>query len=133
MTLTTSKHQEAWSYVQPSLEPHSEDLNHDRLINPDVDPAAEGRLLSSRPEMVITMRNLPFVRPSVCYVFGGEHPMSSTQLQEQKMSTRGTGVGGSGGVKARKIEKVMLPDTVHFAPLQSDDECAKASAEWLGR
>ena len=132
VTLKTSKHQEAWSYVRPNFEPRSDDLALERFLSPDTDPQAEGKLLTIRAEPGITSRNLPFLRPSVCYIFGKKSPMSSPQLQAQKMSRTGTGVGGSGGVPAGKVIKVEI-EAGHLVVMEAVDQCAGISAEWFGR
>lgn len=133
VTLATTKHQEAWAYMRPNFEPIGDDARYERLLAPDVDLEREGRLLSVRAEAGITLRNLPFVRPSVFYVFGGKSPMSSARLQRQKMETTGTGVGGSGGVEAGKVESLVLPHVGHLAPFEDVEACGEAAAVWLGK
>ncbi|RAO69386.1 uncharacterized protein BHQ10_005398 [Talaromyces amestolkiae] len=93
VTLTTTKHQEAWSYFTPNLEPE----HMDRLLLPDWDVEKERPYLFSRPECWSAMRNLPFLRPSLLWVFGGKSFLSLPEAQEAKMRVTGTGVGGSGG------------------------------------
>ncbi len=132
VTLTTTKHQEAWAYVRPNFEPRSDDLAFERFLSPDADPEAEGKLLTIRSEPGITVRNLPFLRPSVCYIFGKKSPMSSPKLQAEKMSRTGTGVGGSGGVSDGKVTKVEI-EAGHLAAMEAVGRCAEVSAEWLGR
>ena len=130
VTLTTTKHQEAWSYVRANFEPHGDDVALERLLSPDLDPDAEGNFLTARAEPAITARNLPFVRPSVCYIFGKKSPMSSPKLQAEKMSRTGTGIGGSGGVAAGKVTKVEI-EAGHLAAMEAVGKCADVSAEWF--
>ena len=58
--------------------------------------------------------------------------MSSPQLQAQKMSRTGTGVGGSGGVPAGKVIKVEI-EAGHLVVMEAVDQCAGISAKWFGR
>ena len=82
VTLTTSKHQEAWAYAQINFEPKHSGL--DRLLLPDWDPIVELPQLAARPECLITMRNLPYIRPSVLYVFGAKSPLSPPEIPREE-------------------------------------------------
>ncbi|KAI9035179.1 putative toxin biosynthesis protein [Aspergillus affinis] len=129
LTLTTTKHQEAWNFFTPNLE--SEDL--DRFLTPDWDPEKERPYLFSRPECWSAMRNLPFVRPSVLWVFGGKSFLSSPEAQDSKMRKTGTGIGGSGGVAQGMVEKALLPNSSHTLVFEQVDWCAQAIAYWIQR
>ena len=63
VTLTTTKHQEVWTYLRPYLiSPKNE--KEARLFAPDQD--VDRRIyLFHRPEMIKTFRNLPNIRPNV--------------------------------------------------------------------
>ncbi|KAJ5647099.1 hypothetical protein N7490_003471 [Penicillium lividum] len=127
VTLTTTKHQESWSFTTPNLEPES----LDRLLLPDWHSEKERPYLFSRPECWSAMRNLPYLRPSVKWVFGGKSYLSSPDAQEAKMRATGTGVGGSGGVRAGAVEKAVLPDGEHFLCFQQVGWCASVAGEWV--
>ena len=131
VTLTTSKHQEAWAYTQVNLEPKDSGL--DRLLLPDWDPVIELPHLSSRPECFTTMRNLPYVRPSVLYVFGAKSTLSLPQYQEKKVKMTGIGTGGSGGVAEAKVEKRVFQESGHLVIFEKPDECANVAANWIQR
>lgn len=130
VTLATSKHQEAWSYVRDQFEPQG-DESTDRLLVPDLDAKGEGSYLFFRPECLITLRNLPFVRPPVLWVFGAKSPMAKPAWIEEKMNVTGTGTGGSGGLRAGRVEKVVFEDAGHFVPCEKTKEVCEASARWL--
>lgn len=135
VTLATTKHQEAWSYVRPNFEPQAETghpTSTDRLLSPDLDPKAEGRYLFHRAESVITLANLPFLRPSVLYIFGNQSPMSTMALQAEKMELTGAGLGGSGGARVGKVKKAVFTDHGHLVPCEQVTKCAELAAEWLG-
>ena len=131
VTLTTSKHQEAWAYAQINLEPKEAGL--DRLLLPDWDPVVELPHLASRPECFITMRNLPHIRPSVLYVFGAKSPLSLPAFQEKKVSITGIGVGGNGGVAEAKVAKEVMRASGHLGIFERPDEVAGVMAGWIRR
>ncbi|GAD98777.1 toxin biosynthesis protein [Paecilomyces variotii No. 5] len=129
VTLTTTKHQEAWNFSIPNLE--SESL--DRLLLPDWDPEQERPYLFSRPECWSAMRNLPFVRPSVLWIFGGRSFLSLPDAQDSKMRVTGTGIGGSGGAAKGMVEKAVLPKGNHTLVFENPDWCASVTADWVRR
>ncbi|PQE09746.1 toxin biosynthesis protein [Rutstroemia sp. NJR-2017a BBW] len=131
VTLTTSKHQESWTYIQYNFEPKEAGL--DRLLLPDWDKDLEIPMLYTRVECSITMRNLPYLRPSVLYVFGAKSPFSSTAAQDEKVALTGSGVGGSGGEAEGKVQKVVFPEAGHLLVFENVQESARASAEWIDR
>ncbi|PQE27372.1 toxin biosynthesis protein [Rutstroemia sp. NJR-2017a WRK4] len=131
VTLTTSKHQESWTYIQYNFEPKEAGL--DRLLLPDWDKDLEMPMLYTRVECSITMRNLPYIRPSVLYVFGAKSPFSSTAAQDEKLAVTGSGVGGSGGEAEGKVQKVVFPESGHLLVFENVQESARASAEWIDR
>ncbi|KAE8329395.1 Alpha/beta hydrolase family-domain-containing protein [Aspergillus sergii] len=129
VTLATTKHQESWNFFTPNLE--REEL--DRLLLPDWDVEKERPYLFSRPECWSAMRNLPYVRPSVLWVFGGKSFLSLPDAQESKMLTTGTGTGGSGGVAKGMVEKAVLPNGGHTLVFEQVDWCAERVADWTQR
>ena len=131
VTLTTTKHQEAWMYAQMNLGPREAGL--DRLLLPDWDPAIELPKISSRPECLITMRNLPFLRPSVLYVFGEKSHLAPIWAQDARVSRTGTGTGGSGGAKEGMVEKSIVSGATHLLAFERPNETAAAAADWIRR
>jgi pimeloyl-ACP methyl ester carboxylesterase len=129
VTLTTSKHQEAWNYTQCNFEP--EEAGLDRLLLPDWDKDLDVPMMYTRVECSITMRNLPYLRPSVLYVFGAKSLFSPPTAQEEKMSLTGSGVGGSGGEAEGKVQRVVFPDSGHLLVFENVQESARASADWI--
>lgn len=129
MTLTTTRHQESWSYTLPNLEPESAGL--DRLLLADWDPKTERNLSFGRPECWSSMRNLPFLRPSVLWVFGGRSYLSPPESQDSKVRSTGTGVGGSGGADQGMVKKVVFEKASHTLVFEQIDQSAEAAAEWV--
>ena len=131
VTLTTSKHQEAWGYAQLNFEPRNGGL--DRLLFPDWDAEIELPQISCRPECLIIMRNLPNVRPSVLYVFGAKSPLSSNKSQNTKVKMTGTGTGGNGGVAENMVERIVFQKSGHLSVFEKPYETADATAGWIRR
>ena len=112
VTLTTSKHQELWTYTQTNLEPQNAQL--DRLLLPDWDQILDIPFLYGRAECRLAMGNLPNLRPSVLYVFGADSPLSLPSSQDEKMKLTSSGLGGSGGAAQGKVKKVVFPGLGHL-------------------
>ena len=129
VTLTTTKHQEAWSFTTPNLGPES----LDRLLLVDWHRERERPFLFSRPECWSAFRNLPFLRPSVKWIFGGKSYLSAPAAQDSKMETTGTGAGGNGGAEAGAVEKAVLLEGEHFLCFQQVGWCANVAGEWVER
>ena len=129
VTLTTTKHQESWSYVRPNFEPQDENLDH--LLSPDLDPKFEGQQLSQRAESVITLENLQHLRPNVFYLFGGKSPLSTEAEQMEKFIKTGVGVGGNGGSRRGKVQRAVISDAGHLLPFETTTQCSTIAAEWL--
>lgn len=137
VTLTTTKHQESWTYLRSNFLPRTADSDPssssiEQLVFPDIRPDVEGLYLFHRGEVGILEPLLPILRPSVLYIFGELSPMSTPALQDRKMSITGTAVGGSGGTTRGEVKKVVLEKGSHIVPCERVGECAAAAAEWLG-
>jgi hypothetical protein len=76
---------------------------------------------------------LPYLRPSVLYVFGELSDMSTPQLRQGKLESTGTAGAGSGGAKAGKVVEVVLKDTGHLIAMEKPEETASHAASWIGR
>ncbi|KAJ5291897.1 hypothetical protein N7478_001148 [Penicillium angulare] len=127
VTLTTTKHQESWTYTTPNLEPES----LDRLLLADWSPKRERPFLFSRPECWSSFRHLPHLRPSVQFVFAGKSYLSPPGAQDAKMQVTGTLAGGNGGVDAGAVEKAVLEDGEHTFVFDRVGWCAGVSSQWI--
>lgn len=128
VTLTTSKHQEVFTFSRPNFSPSP---RPPRTTHPDLDPS-DPNTPFYRPEPVMTFDRLPEVRPSVLYVFGEDSPLSTAEMQEAKVARTGTGVGGSGGRAEARVAKVVLRGTGHLVAMEEVTGCGEASAQWMG-
>ncbi|KAL8898240.1 MAG: hypothetical protein Q9207_006804 [Kuettlingeria erythrocarpa] len=125
VTLTTTKHQEVWTFARSNFSARSDQLSaEDRIINPNADPEKEMELLFYRPECTITFNNLPHVRPATYFIFGGKSPFSSRTARLEKERLTGTGTGGSGGAEAGKVRSHLFKDAGHFMPFVNFEDLA---------
>ncbi|CAG8982712.1 hypothetical protein HYALB_00000993, partial [Hymenoscyphus albidus] len=135
MTLTTTKHQECFTFMRPSWEGLSPDGNTitNRSLVPDLNLQQPVRYPLYRPEPPTIMGRLPELRPSAFYIFGELSNMSLPVVRKQKMDLTGSGLGGSGGAKEGKVEEVVLKGVGHLVAMEAAGQCAEAAAGWLGR
>ncbi|CAG8961238.1 hypothetical protein HYFRA_00013294 [Hymenoscyphus fraxineus] len=135
VTLTTTRHQEAWSYVRANISPlsPSPDDPRERLIAPELDLTDEGKLISTRPESILALLDLPQLRSGMLWLYGSETPINSESLQEEKRRLTGSKRGGSGEVKLKRVEECVIENSGHLVPLEKVSECTGIIAEWLGK
>lgn len=129
VTLTTSKHQELFTFLRPTYNGGPSDMYA------DLDPVLQNEYPNYpyyRPEPALVFRRLPELRPSVLYVFGGKSTLSPAEECEAKLARTGTGIGGSGGAIAGRVKNTIL-DCGHLVGLERVNECADAVAEFLGQ
>ena len=135
VTLTTTKHQECFTFFRPSWDAMSEDgkaILKKELV-PDMDPNGVFQYPFYRPEPSRVLMRLAELRPSVLYIFGAESPMSGPESQKLKLEITGSGVGGSGGAKEGRVKGISLEGTGHLVAMEASEKCADAAAEWLGQ
>lgn len=128
VTLTTSKHQELFTFLKPTYRGDPTDRF------PDLDPAADWEYPGYpfyRAEPAQVFRRLPELRPSVLYIFGGKSQLSPEHERKAKMEQTGIGVGGSGGASAGRVQEVVLPDCGHLVAMDDVKSCADATAAFL--
>lgn len=133
VTLTTTKHQEVFTFLRPNFD--GLDANGKLIVNrrthPDLDLRAGATYPFYRPEPPAVFSDLPRLRPSTLYIFGGQSDLSTPDLRKQKMERTGTGLGGSGGAEAGKVKEVVFEDVGHLVPMEAVARCAAATGEWL--
>ena len=133
VTLTTTKHQEVFTFLRPKFT--GKDMKGrprvNRRTHPDIDFSVKDDYPFYRPEPSRTFENLQSLRPSVFYVFGGKSELSNPEWRKAKMDRTGTGVGGSGGAKEGRVKEVLFEDLGHLIPMIGPKRTAKAAGEWL--
>lgn len=130
VTLTTTKHQEVFSFIRPK--PNFEgggNLAVNRQTHPDLEDASPFPFY--RPESEIMFHNLAHVRPAVLFIFGGKSPLSNPEARDLKMKLTGTGSGGNGGAAKGRVQQVLFEHVGHLIPLEAVDECAQSAADFL--
>lgn len=128
VTLTTSKHQELFTFLRPTYKkvPGKEYV--------DKDPVADEEYPGYpfyRPEPLQVFRRLPELRPSVLYIFGEKSELSPPAERQAKLARTGAGVGGSGGAAMGRVKQVIL-DCGHLVAMEKVTECADAITTFLG-
>lgn len=137
VTLTTTKHQEVLTFLRPNFptpeypEPSREP---NPITHPDVDPSAAPNSPFYSPVPIATFHRLPYLRPSVFYVFGDPDAgayLSSPILKADKLAHTGTGVGGSGGIKKGRVSSITFDGIGHLIPMEIVGRTAEACTGWL--
>ena len=134
--LTTSKHQEAVTYIRPQFRSMDSgrggvsETTRRRLLA-DLNPSVDESRRFYCPAAVITLTRLPELRPGVLYVFGGKSVMSPSTKRNYIVKTTGTGISGSGGRCCGHVESQTLSKNGHLVTFENPGECAKVIAEYL--
>ncbi|MCJ1475936.1 hypothetical protein MMC13_004600 [Lambiella insularis] len=128
VTLTTSKHQEVWTFLRPCYS------STNRRTNVDADSSFVRKDSPFyRPESIRIFRQLPCLRPSVLYIFGAESNLSLPEDRAGKTEQTGIGAGGSGGKAEGRVADVVFEGVGHLVPMEAVGKSAESGAEWLGR
>ncbi|KAK3692488.1 Alpha/beta hydrolase family-domain-containing protein [Podospora appendiculata] len=145
ITLTTSKHQEVFTYYRPQSQTYDAQtgarLPSDKATRaqhlpdagPDVTtPGGPGYEFDFyRPEGIQTTDRLPNVRPGVLWVFGSLSDVNPPDVRAEKMELTGVGVGGSGGVKAGRVKAETIEGFGHLVPMEQTTRCAELAADFV--
>ncbi|KAL4811213.1 Alpha/beta hydrolase family-domain-containing protein [Aspergillus unguis] len=133
VTLRTPLHQEVFTFSRPNYDgPPGFSVPVNKVTHPDLDPDHIGSWPFYRPEPYRIFTQLPHLRPSVLYIFGGQSEMSPPTMVADKLANTGTGIGGSGGVLAGRVRDVMLKDNGHLVAQEAPVKCAEEASKWLG-
>lgn len=134
VTLKTTKHQEVFSFARanfPTPEYPDPNMLPNPITHPDIPSTRRPVAPFYRPEPMTTFTKLPFVRPSVFYVFGDKSDLSLPELVEGKMAVTGVGVGGSGGAKKGRVAQITFKGVGHLIPMEVTSQTADVAAEWI--
>jgi pimeloyl-ACP methyl ester carboxylesterase len=135
VTLSTTKHQECFTFLRPSWDGVSPVGNTilDRELVPDLNLKHPARYPLYRPEPPNTLARMGELRPSALYIFGELSDMSSPELIQAKLDITGAAPGGSGGAKAGRVKGITLKGVGHLVAMERSEECADAAAAWFGQ
>lgn len=134
VTLTTTKHQEVFTFKRPMHPAAHQPLNSftpTRLTHPDVPSYVPAATMAYSPEAVAVFTQLPLLRPRCFYVFGETSAASSRQLEAEKFRITGTGIGGSGGAAEGAVQSTLVKGAGHFVAFERPQEVAAAMARWI--
>ncbi|KAL4791280.1 Alpha/beta hydrolase family-domain-containing protein [Aspergillus venezuelensis] len=133
VTLRTTLHQEVFTFSRPNYDgPPGFAVPVNKATHPDLDPDHIGSWPFYRPEPYRIFTQLPHLRPSVLYIFGGQSDMSPPNMIADKLAHTGTGLGGNGGAVAGRVSNVILKDNGHLVAQEAPVRCAEEASEWLG-
>ncbi|KAJ5945752.1 hypothetical protein N7454_002591 [Penicillium verhagenii] len=129
VTLTTTRHQEVFSFTRPIYDHAGCRGSHE--THPDLDKGIPDSSRFYRPEPPQIFAQLPFLRPSIFYIFGGRSNISIPALRADKIKNTGTGLGGSGGVANGRVREAFLEQAGHLIPQETPRETAELISLWL--
>lgn len=133
VTLATTKHQEALSFGAVNWKEADEKL--DRIFRLD-QTAAERSCLAAAPQITAAyFSDLPRIRCSVLYVFGGSASFVPRSIQLELLKRTGTGIGGNGGSESGKVNEEIIEQSGHMLPFEKvgRERLATKISAWLGR
>ncbi|KAG0652302.1 abhydrolase domain-containing [Hyphodiscus hymeniophilus] len=135
VTLSTTKHQEVFSFYRPNFQGQNESGEDivDRKTHADVDVTVAVHYPFYRPEPPIIVDMLPRLRPSVLFLFGGLSDVCHPQIRSALMERTGTGIGGSGGAKEGAVSEHTFEEIGHLIPMEAPAACSEVASEWLGK
>ncbi|KAL4920239.1 Alpha/beta hydrolase family-domain-containing protein [Aspergillus aurantiobrunneus] len=133
VTLRTTLHQEVFTFSRPNYDgPPGFAVPVNKVTHPDLDPDILGSWPFYRPEPYQIFTQLPRLRPSVLYIFGGQSELSPPTMIADKLAHTGIGLGGSGGVVAGRVRDIVLTDNGHLVAQEAPVKCAEEASKWLG-
>ena len=147
VTLSTTKHQELFTYTRPNFNRHrelglsdeEEDTEetpsppHDPLHVPDMVNGRTKEDMFYRPETIISWRLLPHVRPTVLYIGAETSGMQILGHHAGAVERLGTKWGGSGGKTYAKVAYVVLDKAGHGLPLEKPSATANELGPWIAK
>ncbi|PYH28359.1 alpha/beta hydrolase [Aspergillus neoniger CBS 115656] len=135
VTLSTPLAQELASFGRPYHDLPAPDAGpndiRNRLTHPDLDPELLTSIPFYRPEITALFSRLPYLRPSVLYIFGSESHISLPELRSDKLQVTGVATGGSGGAVPGRVREVVMKGYSHQVTFEAVNECADEIARWL--
>lgn len=133
-TLTTTKHQEAFSIVRPNYDDVGAKglpTADERHSHPDVWDDAPFKSPFYKTEGRTCWMFLAYVRASVLWLYGGDSYAADPEERSHKMERTGTGWNGSGGAPLGRVKEDIVNGTGHFVCLEKVGECAERMSRYL--
>ncbi|KAI4790609.1 toxin biosynthesis protein-like protein [Aureobasidium sp. EXF-8845] len=136
VTLKTTKHQEVMTFMRGNFITPSNPAPGtapNPLTHPDVDTTSPPVTPFYRNESFHIFKQMPYLRPSVLYIFGTESDLSTPAHIADKLEFTGVGVGGSGGVAKDRVKEYTMQGGSHLMPMERVEETAAQCSGWLLR
>jgi len=134
VTLKTTKHQEVMTFMRGNfvtpLNP-APDTAPNPLTHPDVDITLPPVTPFYRAESFHIYKLLPYLRPSVLYIFGTESDLSTSKAKADKLEVTGVSAGGSGGVAKDRVKEFTMQGGSHLMPMERVEDTAEQCSGWL--
>ncbi|GKZ71936.1 hypothetical protein AnigIFM50267_007982 [Aspergillus niger] len=146
VTLTTTKHQEAFTLARANLEGHTQlglsesetaaslemvGKAHDALFLPDIlGPLLDGQKFY-RPESVLAYRVLPHLRPGALFVSGAESGLYEKGHHSEAVKMAGAGFSGSGGQQYSRVKHIVMDKGHHTFPMEMVTQTASCIGLWI--
>ncbi|GKZ98031.1 hypothetical protein AnigIFM59636_001855 [Aspergillus niger] len=146
VTLTTTKHQEAFTLARANLEGHTQlglseseraaslemvGKAHDALFLPDIlGPLLDGQKFY-RPEYVLAYRLLPHLRPGALFVSGTESGLYEKGHHSDAVKMAGAGFSGSGGQQYSRVKHIVMDKGHHTFPMEMVTQTASCIGPWI--
>ncbi|PLB35154.1 alpha/beta hydrolase [Aspergillus candidus] len=145
VTLTTTKHQEAFFYTRSNFNQHRElgavyageasndpRPPHDPLLVPDmVGPLHPGQKFY-RPEPVLAFTMLPHLRPEVLVLSAARSALFRSGIHDAAVKMIGTRFAGSGGLEYGHVRHDVVQKAGHTLPMEKVAETAALVGPWVG-
>ncbi|KAK0708160.1 Alpha/Beta hydrolase protein [Lasiosphaeris hirsuta] len=138
VTLTTSKHMEAFTYYRPlaqARDPATGARVVDKSVLRDADAVVRNGdpavFAFYRPEGSSAVERLPSLRPGALWIFGEHSDVNPPEVRQEKMDLTGVGTGGSGGAAAGRVREVTIAGFGHLVPMEATAVCAEHAAEFI--
>jgi pimeloyl-ACP methyl ester carboxylesterase len=122
VTLSTTKQQEAWTYLRSMFTPRPAEGQLDereRLTTSDMS-AELAQYQFHRAECFIALQSLSSLQPSVTWIFGSKSWASGRSEKEDIFARTGSSARGSGGVQS-----IVIDGANHMLPLEKVNETAE--------
>ncbi|KAL2813466.1 hypothetical protein BDW59DRAFT_178235 [Aspergillus cavernicola] len=138
ITLTTTKAQEAWTYLRLNVTQDNSGGNYrEHFLAADLAPIPrDGHnnnpdYMTVCPWSCIAFEYLPYMRPSVLFIFGEKSHINVPQRRAAKLERTGKGLRGNGGVAGGRVVAEILTGASHMAPLEKVHDTARVLSTWL--
>ncbi|KAF2639069.1 alpha/beta-hydrolase [Massarina eburnea CBS 473.64] len=133
VTLTTTKHQEAWLFLRSNFRPAPVDGKLDegeRLTTADFNED-QASFVFHRAEPGLAVSLLPHIQPHVLWVYGGKSYVNKKGEREKNVALTGIQNRANGGVEAGAVKMHIVEKGSHMFPLQMVTETADVIAPFL--